>query len=72
MDDESQSQLKAVRPKTIISTRTTTTIGASNGLTMYETVETAHAATEMRKCNLSILGNIKDVKDWLWAEATDV
>ena len=41
---------------TIISPRTTTTIGTWNIRTMYETGRTAQAATEMRNYRLSILG----------------
>ena len=55
-DGESQCQLEAIRPKTIISTRTTTTIGTWNVRTMYETGKTAQVAAEMRKFNLTILG----------------
>ncbi|KAH3862451.1 hypothetical protein DPMN_025418 [Dreissena polymorpha] len=40
-DGESQYQLEAIRPKTIISTRTTTTIGSWNVKNMRETRKTA-------------------------------
>lgn len=55
-DSESQRHLEAVRPKTIISTRTTTTIATWNVRTMYETGKTAQVAAEMKKFNLTILG----------------
>ncbi|KAH3774968.1 hypothetical protein DPMN_176363 [Dreissena polymorpha] len=48
--------MQAIRPKTIISTRTTTTIGIWNVRTMYETWKIEQVATEMRKFNLTILG----------------
>ena len=57
---ESQVQLETARPTTIISPRTTTTIGASNVRTMNETGKTAQVATEMRNYKLSI---------WLRSEA---
>ena len=53
---ESQAHLEAARPTTIISPRTTTTIGTWNVRTMYETGKTAQVATEMRNYRLSILG----------------
>ncbi|KAK6999869.1 acyl-CoA:glycerol-3-phosphate acyltransferase, partial [Biomphalaria glabrata] len=54
---ESQSHLEADRPKTIISTRTTTTtIGTWNVRTMYETGKTAQVAAEVKRYNLTILG----------------
>ena len=55
-DGESQSHLEAARPKTIVSTRTTTIIATWNVRTMYETGKTAQVAAEMRKFNLAILG----------------
>ncbi|KAK6979834.1 hypothetical protein BgiMline_020827 [Biomphalaria glabrata] len=45
------SHLEANRPKTIISTRTTTTIG-----TMQESEKTEEVAAEMKRYNLTILG----------------
>ena len=57
---ESQVQLETARPTTIISPRTTTTIGASNVRTMNETGKTAQVATEVRNYKLSI---------WLRSEA---
>ncbi|KAK6962103.1 hypothetical protein BgiMline_032176 [Biomphalaria glabrata] len=53
---ESQSHLEADRPKTIISTKTTTTIGTWNVRTMYETGKSAQVAAGMKKYNLTILG----------------
>ncbi|KAK6983110.1 hypothetical protein BgiMline_018533 [Biomphalaria glabrata] len=53
---ENQSHLEADRPKTIISNRTTTTIGTWNVRTMYETGKTAQVAAEMKRYNLYILG----------------
>lgn len=53
---ESQSNLEAIRPTTIISTRTTINIGTWNVRTMYETGKSAQVAAEMRNYNLSILG----------------
>ncbi|KAH3711819.1 hypothetical protein DPMN_071493 [Dreissena polymorpha] len=47
-DGESQCQLEAIRPNTIISTRTTTTIGTWNVRNLYETGKTAQVAVEMR------------------------
>lgn len=55
-DGESQSHLEDVRPTTIVSTRTTTTIGTWNVRTMYETGKSAQVAAEMRRYNLTILG----------------
>ena len=48
--------LEATRPTSIISTRTTATIGTWNVRTMYETGKTAQVAAEMRNYNLAILG----------------
>ena len=57
MTPGSESQtLEAVRPTTIISTRTTITIGTWNVRTMFETGKTAQVAAEMRCYNLAILG----------------
>ncbi|KAK6975851.1 hypothetical protein BgiMline_022236 [Biomphalaria glabrata] len=53
---ECQSHLEANKPKTIISTRTTTTIGTWNVRTMYETGKTAQVAAEMKMYKLTILG----------------
>ena len=54
---KSESQnLEAIRPTTIISTRTTTIIGAWNVRTMYETGKAAQKAAEMRSCKLTIHG----------------
>ena len=57
MTHNSESQnLEAIRPTTIISTRTTTTIGAWNVRTMYEAGKAAQIAAEMRSYKLTILG----------------
>ncbi|KAK7107318.1 hypothetical protein V1264_015265 [Littorina saxatilis] len=53
---ESQSNPEAVRPTTILTTRTTTTIGTWNVRTMYETGKSAQVAAEMRRYNLNIMG----------------
>ena len=52
---ESQN-LEAARPRHIISTRTTATIGTWNVRTMYETGKTAQIAAEMKNYKLTILG----------------
>ena len=57
MTPGSESQdLEAARHTTIISTRTTTTIGAWNVRTMFEKGKTAQVAVEMRKNKLTLLG----------------
>ena len=57
MTPNSESQnLEAIRPTTIISTRTTTVIGAWNVRTMYEAGKAAQIAAEMRNYKLTILG----------------
>ncbi|KAH3835594.1 hypothetical protein DPMN_108948 [Dreissena polymorpha] len=53
---ESQCQLKDIRVKTIISTRTTPTIVTLNVRTMYETGKTSQVAAVMWKFNFTILG----------------
>ncbi|KAK7110430.1 hypothetical protein V1264_014307 [Littorina saxatilis] len=53
---ESQMPLETTEPTTIMSTRTTTTLGTWNVRTMFETGKTAQVAAEMRNYNLSILG----------------
>ena len=53
---ESQSHLEATQPTTILSTRTTTTIGTWNVRTMYEAGKTAQVVAEMRNYGLNILG----------------
>ncbi|KAH3694223.1 hypothetical protein DPMN_081663 [Dreissena polymorpha] len=49
-----QSQLKAVRPKTIVSTRTTTIIGKWDSKPMYEIRKTSKLAAEMSKLHMTI------------------
>ena len=57
MTPGSESQTpEAARPMTIISTRTTITIGAWNVRTMFETRKTAQVAAEVRNYNHIILG----------------
>ncbi|KAH3897017.1 hypothetical protein DPMN_021201 [Dreissena polymorpha] len=53
---EIQCQLEAIVPKTILSTRTATTICTWNVLTMYKTWKPAQVAAEMRKYDLTIIG----------------
>ncbi|KAH3857409.1 hypothetical protein DPMN_100016 [Dreissena polymorpha] len=48
LDGESQVKLEAVRPKTIISTRTTTDMGTWNVQNMHETGKTTTMAAEIR------------------------
>ena len=66
--NESQVHLGTARPTTIISSRTTTTIGTWNVRTMYETGKKAQVATEMRNYRLSMLGI---AMDWLRLAAAD-
>ena len=57
MTPGSESQdLEAARQTTIISTRTTTTIGAWSVRTMFEKGKTAQVAAEMRNNKLTLLG----------------
>ncbi|KAK7097253.1 hypothetical protein V1264_004260 [Littorina saxatilis] len=44
---ESQMPLETTEPTTIMSTRTTTTLGTWNVRTMFETGKTAQVAAEM-------------------------
>ncbi|KAH3858635.1 hypothetical protein DPMN_101263 [Dreissena polymorpha] len=54
---ESHSQLGAVRPKTIVSTMTATTIGTWNVQTVYKCRKTVQvAAKKIRKLNLINIG----------------
>lgn len=56
LSSERQIHLDAARLMTIISPRTTNTIGTWNVRTMYETWKTTQIAAEMKRFNLSILG----------------
>ena len=53
---ETQPQLEATRQTSIISTRTTTNIGAWNVRTMFEAGKTSQVAAEMRRFNIAIMG----------------
>ena len=53
---ESRNYLEAIRSSTILSTRTTLTIGTWNVRTMYEVGKTAQVAAEMKSYNLDVLG----------------
>ena len=55
-NSESQSNLEAVKPTTILSTKATTRIGAWNVRTMYEAGKTVQVAAEMHTYNLCQLG----------------
>lgn len=55
-DSESQGNQEAVRPTTVISTRTTIIIGSWNVRTMFEAGKSMQVAAEMRKYNITILG----------------
>ncbi|KAH3739289.1 hypothetical protein DPMN_045939 [Dreissena polymorpha] len=68
-DGESQCQLEAIMPKTIISTRITTTIGTWNVRTMYETGKTSVRIDEEVQPHHPRDQLIK--MNWLCAEATD-
>ena len=51
-----QSRKEASEPTTLMSTRTTTTIGTWNVKTMYEAGKAAQVSAEMRRYNITLLG----------------
>ena len=63
-----ESRKEASVPTTLLSTRTTITIGAWNIQTMYEAGKTAQVAAEMRRYNITLLG-LSETR-WLQAGKT--